>query len=322
LTNSNKRLINPNEIMVSVVCTTYNHEVYVVDAIEGFLMQKTTFPIEIIIHDDASTDKTADIIYSYAEKHPDRIVPILQKTNQFTTGIGVYRTHIWPKVRGKYIAMCEGDDFWIDPFKLQKQVDFLEENTDYVLTFAEFISVDGDGNPTDKCDYFKGMRLNNNINGYYFPEYIENGFVIHPVTVCFRRSLFDLFTPFSPYSYDVWLFERILFYGKIYKFDEVQAVYRDTQGSITKSEKHVKIVHKGSYDNLKYFSNQSMTFVNKKKVKIALFKRTINLMGSPFLSKKEKLGLVKFAFINSTSILNLIKMFFKSKKLKRIFSKI
>ena len=121
--------MNGTKPIVSICCITYNHENYIRDAIEGFLMQKTTFPIEIIIHDDASTDKTAEIVKSYAEKHPDLILPILQAENQYSKGIPI-STYAYPKARGKYIAFCEGDDYWTDPYKLQKQVDFLESNPD------------------------------------------------------------------------------------------------------------------------------------------------------------------------------------------------
>ncbi len=113
------------EPLVSICCITYNHEDFIRDAIEGFLMQKTSFPIEIIIHDDASTDNTANIIEEYANKYPDLFVTILQSENQWSKGGGsIYARFVYPRARGKYIALCEGDDYWTDPLKLQKQVDF------------------------------------------------------------------------------------------------------------------------------------------------------------------------------------------------------
>ena len=121
-----------NNIMVSVICTAYNHEKYIRDALEGFVMQKTNFKYEVIIHDDASTDKTADIIREYAAKFPNIIVPIFQKENQHSKKISITNTFIVPKIRGKYIAICEGDDYWTDQNKLQRQVDFLEANDEYI----------------------------------------------------------------------------------------------------------------------------------------------------------------------------------------------
>lgn len=119
--------------LLSICCITYNHELYLRDAINGFLLQKTNFPIEIIIHDDASTDKSAKIIQEYAKKD-DRIIPILRKKNIRSTGVAVFPL-TFQIARGKYIALCEGDDFWTDPYKLQKQVDFLELNPNYSISF-------------------------------------------------------------------------------------------------------------------------------------------------------------------------------------------
>ena len=121
------------EIMVSVLCLCYNHEPYIKDALDGFVKQKTTFPFEVLIHDDASTDKSAEIIREYEAKYPDIIKPIYQTENQHSQGIKIVKEFLLPKVRGKYIAFCEGDDFWTDENKLQKQVDFLEANPEYTV---------------------------------------------------------------------------------------------------------------------------------------------------------------------------------------------
>jgi glycosyltransferase involved in cell wall biosynthesis len=112
-------------IKVSVIILTYNQENYVAQAIEGVLMQNTNFPFEVIIHDDASPDSTADIIRSYQKQHPELIHTILQTENQYSKNNWKI-TPIYQQAHGKYIAICEGDDFWTDPFKLQKQVDLLE----------------------------------------------------------------------------------------------------------------------------------------------------------------------------------------------------
>lgn len=125
------------EILVSVVCLAYNHEKYIRDTLEGFIMQKTSFDFEVIIHEDASTDKTADIIREYEAKHPAIIKPLYQKENIYSKGINCLQ-FIYPKMKGKYIAFCEGDDYWTDPLKLQKQVDFLEAHPDYVYSCHRF----------------------------------------------------------------------------------------------------------------------------------------------------------------------------------------
>ena len=122
-----------NEPVVSICCITFKHENYIRECLDGFIMQKTTFPFEVIVHDDASPDKTADIIREYEAKYPDIIKPIYQTENQHSKKIKSLWKHVFPRVRGKYIAICEGDDFWTEPNKLQMQYDFMEANPDYSL---------------------------------------------------------------------------------------------------------------------------------------------------------------------------------------------
>lgn len=116
-----------NEVVVSAYCLAYNHEKYIKSALEGFVSQKTDFKYEVFVHDDASTDKTADIINQYAKRYPNIIKPILQKENQYSKGVDISQEIIFPRMKGKYVAICEGDDYWCDNNKLQKQVDFLEK---------------------------------------------------------------------------------------------------------------------------------------------------------------------------------------------------
>lgn len=115
-------------VLVSICCTTYNHSKYIRDALDGFLMQKTDFDFEIIIHDDASSDNTNDIIREYEKKYPDMIKPIYQKTNKYSLGEEIFTNYLLPKVRGKYIALCEGDDYWSNPLKLHIQIDYMRNH--------------------------------------------------------------------------------------------------------------------------------------------------------------------------------------------------
>ncbi|MBO5099153.1 MAG: glycosyltransferase family 2 protein [Clostridia bacterium] len=117
-----------DNIKVSIICNTYNHEKYIAETLESFLMQKTNFQYEILIHDDASTDKTAEIIRKYEEKYPNIIKPIYQTENQYSKKVKIGITYQFPRVKGKYIAICEGDDYWTDMNKLQKQYDAMEKN--------------------------------------------------------------------------------------------------------------------------------------------------------------------------------------------------
>lgn len=116
------------QIMVSVFCTAYNHEKYIQKALDGFVMQKCNFKFEVFVHDDASTDNTAQIIREYGEKYPEIIIPILQTENKYSKGVEIWADILLPRARGKYIAYCEGDDCWIEENKLEKQVEYLESH--------------------------------------------------------------------------------------------------------------------------------------------------------------------------------------------------
>src|SRR5690554_4195573 len=117
-----------SNIIVSICCITYNHSPFIRQCLEGFVKQETKFEFEVLIHDDASTDDTAEIIKEYERQFPGIIKPIYQKENQYSKGIKGSKVFNFPRAQGKYIAFCEGDDYWTDPLKLQKQVDILEKN--------------------------------------------------------------------------------------------------------------------------------------------------------------------------------------------------
>ena len=116
---------------VSVVCTAYNHEPYLRQTLESFVTQRTSFPFEVLVSDDVSTDGTVAIIREYAERYPDIVRPFYLKENLYSQNISLYDTVLYPHARGEYIAICEGDDCWTDPEKLQLQVDFLDAHPDY-----------------------------------------------------------------------------------------------------------------------------------------------------------------------------------------------
>ena len=116
---------------VSVLCAAYNHEEYLRQTLDSFLNQKTDFPFEVLVNDDASTDSTGDIIREYAAKYPDVIRPFYQKENLYSRRINLYDVVFFPACRGEYIAVCEGDDYWNDPEKLQLQVNWLDTHPEY-----------------------------------------------------------------------------------------------------------------------------------------------------------------------------------------------
>lgn len=122
------------EPLVSVLCLAYNHEAYIRRTLDSFLSQQTDFPFEIIIHDDASTDGTAAVIREYEARYPEIVKPIYQTENQYSKpNTPIMKTFLYPVARGKYFAMCDGDDAFTDPLKLQRQADFLEAHPDYSM---------------------------------------------------------------------------------------------------------------------------------------------------------------------------------------------
>ena len=155
--------------LVSIYCLAYNHEKYLRDCLDGLLMQKTDFPFEIIVHDDASTDKTADIISEYQIKHPDIIKAIYQKENKHSQRINVVAGYVYPILRGEFIAICEGDDYWTDPEKLQLQINAMREHPECHFCVAGVEEVALDKTP---LGYF---HPNTKINGEVIPskEFIE-----------------------------------------------------------------------------------------------------------------------------------------------------
>ncbi len=130
------------EIMVSVLCTAYNHEKYIEECLNGFLMQKTNFKFEVLVHDDCSTDHTAEIIRRYEREYPEIIKGLYEKENQYSQHISILKTILLPCAEGKYIALCEGDDYWIDENKLQMQVDYMEAHPECTFCFTNAGMID------------------------------------------------------------------------------------------------------------------------------------------------------------------------------------
>ncbi|MCQ2429182.1 MAG: glycosyltransferase [Clostridia bacterium] len=136
--------------LVSVFSIAYKQEKYIRQCLDGFVMQETNFPFEVIINDDASPDSTAAIIREYEEKYPDIIKPIYQTENQYSRHVRLFQQVLFPRARGKYIAFCEGDDFWTDPHKLQRQVDAMEANPDCGMCSCRIGFANEDGSSMGK----------------------------------------------------------------------------------------------------------------------------------------------------------------------------
>lgn len=219
-----------DKIKVSIRCFAYNHERFIRQCLDGFVMQKTDFRFEAIVHDDASTDNTAAIIREYAEKYPDIIKPIYETENQYSKHDGSLTRIMNAHTRGKYVAMCEGDDYWTYPYKLQKQVDFLESHPDYVMCSSRW------------DEYFENeKRMSPDIPGYVPKEgltYSLNDFIhglwcFQPLTVVYRRDALDMarYSQCRP-AKDITWFYLLLTRGKGFCFHDSMAVYRYHSGGV------------------------------------------------------------------------------------------
>lgn len=131
--------------LVSVCCATYNQASYIGRALDSMLAQRADFAFEVLVHDDASTDGTADLVARYGRQHPDIVRPVLQTENQYSRLPIIIPRFLFPRARGDFVALCEGDDFWLDPNKLRRQVRAMEACPECDMSFHPALSVDPDG---------------------------------------------------------------------------------------------------------------------------------------------------------------------------------
>ncbi|MDF0748956.1 glycosyltransferase [Marinobacter sp. 71-i] len=237
-----------DETLVTVLCHTFNHAPYIEDALRGFLTQKTNFPFEVIVHDDASTDETPKIIDRFKKKYPHIIRPIFQVENQYSKGIKPTSLSA-PRAKGNYIACCEGDDFWINNKKLQIQINLAKKNNDILLFFHQALLM-------------KDNEIVRAINNYgceprvfdvSFP--IKNGGGAMPTaSLLIHRSIYD---SLPSWIYDVpfgdYFIQAMASINGAYYFPEPHSVYRK-QTPFSVSKKNSDIFGK----DLEIFYNKSI----------------------------------------------------------------
>ena len=261
-----EKKVNKIEPLVSVFITTYQHAPFIRDCLEGVLMQKTTFPVEILIGEDESTDGTREICIEYAEKYPDKIRLFLRdrKTSQLYDEGGKFIirfNHKWLRksARGKYIAVCEGDDYWTDPYKLQKQAGFLEANDDYILTAGGYQTLDVKTGIKEKVIKKVKPCDDGREGGYSFTQAeASKVWITKMLTLMYRNLDIDNLTLLQyRYSRDVHLIYHLLQKGKGFFFLELFGVYRLHDGGVfsSKSEREKAI--------LRYRINQELYHKNR-----------------------------------------------------------
>jgi glycosyltransferase involved in cell wall biosynthesis len=247
--------------LVSIIYHTYNHALFVNDAIEGFLKQKTDYSFEILIHDDASNDGTAEIIREFEQKNPELIKSIIQKENQFSKGIRPWISYLFPLARGKYIAVCDGDDYWTDPLKLQKQVGFLEGNPEYSMCFHR-VKVIAPAHLKYKETLFSHLE----DRDYSGKEILQN-WTIPNSSVVFRSEfkdvMYELVKKPAFMYFDILLYLNLAEFGKIRCINQPMGIYRIHDQGLSiietndkkelKFAKHLKAIQKefgGKYLNV------------------------------------------------------------------------
>lgn len=232
------------EVKVSVICTVFNHSRYLCRCLDGFLMQKTNFKYEVILHDDCSTDGSASIIDEYSKKYPDIFKPFIQKENQYSRG-GF--THIYKLVlenaSGDYVAFCEGDDYWTDPYKLQKQYDLMNSHSDCSICYHYVQTVNAEGIPLELTSPRKyGALWGKNIislTDYLYELCYNDNFTYQLSSYMLKRDcLFEaieknLFNmkdfPYGDVSFQI----AALLYGNGYCIPTFMSHYRDMSGGWT-----------------------------------------------------------------------------------------
>lgn len=285
-----------NDITVSIFMLTYNQEQFITQTIEGVLMQKTNFKYQLVIGEDYSTDETRNICERYAVEYGDKIKLLPSLKNNIGLIANYMRTI--KECSGKYIAICDGDDYWIDDYKLQKQVDFLEANQDYSIVYTGVRKLFIDGETVDNT-----YNLEKKDPG--FDDLIFNNF-IHSVTVLFKNiqdkeeipSWFVHF-PFGDWQTYLWVVKDG---GKIYFIDDITAVYRMnigvSAGYMRRNSSFIQVLLK----ILKYIYSDESFSHKKEIIAQSIWDKSRNLMTS-FNREKSYLK----AFIQYVSIFKITK---------------
>ena len=243
------------EIKVSIFCLTYNQEKYICQCLNNLVNQKTNFDYEILVHNDASTDSTSEILKGYEEKYPNKIKLINQTENQYSRNVRIIGKFLLPIAKGKYVAWCEGDDYWCDENKLQKQYEIMENNQSCNLCISRVQAINEDGTKSKRT--YPRFNLNSGIiDDDDFINYVISDFSFHLSSFLIKKDTY------IDYNNKLPDFSRIcpvpdlallLYYGtigKVYFIDNIVSCYRlQALGSWTSSQKNKSIQQQVEYEN-------------------------------------------------------------------------
>ena len=222
--------------LVSVAMVTYNHQSYIAQAIEGVLAQHTTFSVELIVTDDHSTDGTAMIINDLAKQHKSLIKPVLREQN---VGSMANFVDTLKRCKGKYVAICDGDDYWTDPDKLQKQVAFMEGNPDYAICAHPTELQEGEVKRSYPNEYLAK-------DGELLISDLAAGNLFYTSSVLYRNGLFEQFPEWinrSPVG-DYVLHMLNARKGKLKYLPDTMSVYRKHGGGIWNATPMAEVLEK------------------------------------------------------------------------------
>lgn len=289
---------------VSVLILSFNHANYIVKAIEGVLQQRTSYRFELLISDDCSTDHSREIIKSYAKQYPHIIKAFYQENN---LGANQNELFLYGQAQGKYICYCEADDFWCDPEKIQKQVDFLERNSDFGLVHTDvnhyFLDTKKEIKAFNKCS---GIEI---PSGYIYDFLLGPSHSIKTMTVCLRRSILDRYyfddpiimqSPWAMVDISLWL--CIGQHAQIKYMEDVTATYNLLEESMSRSKSAQKLhdFHKMIFDIRFYFSEK---YTSSATVKKELKRHYAAMMiGDAYKLKNKVLAQEGMSFANRNKI--------------------
>lgn len=294
-------LIMEDQLKVIIRCLVYNHEPYLRDCLEGFVIQQTNFPFKAVVHDDASTDNSAAIIREYAEKYPHIIEPIYETENQYSKHDGSLGRIMNAATLGRspYIAYCEGDDYWIDPLKLQKQVDYMDAHPDYSMCFSACKIKKEQG--CTIWGWFKGENIES--RDYSATEMLQT-WCVPTASICIRAEVakdkricqYDKRKTCG----DIFIVLTAAHHGKVRGMQDKMTVYRINPGSVMQSRSTPKEALRFQPRLYKHYVyiKENYPLIDKLVMKELLRSPLMHIYHSPLATWKERI----FAFIKALFI--------------------